>query len=755
MGKKNSNQENQYVCKKSYENSFISDVISTYNSFSSSDLELQKNAMKNAIVHIKDAYAHGKSEEEIQEMLLNNMNNLFSSIKSPDLVNFYQLRTLEYMMDLDLEPYVEEILTSDINILKYEDENRYNYSADINSNVKIELCGLIRDFIEAQKFTSNAEFNILCERLKRNIQNISDKNLMLKYVNLYLKGIQIGKLGFWEEQRKNLEECRKMLYKYRDKLIKIEDIGGSSNTLKNQTTMNNNILSSASVMPQDIKEKTQAIVDEFNKSKTNGKSISTIALNPVKPYRSASLKLVEKIPFISNNKVDNFLLIMTEALANFESDTLRGIYDMIVFSERGDTKVSKEAAKNIVYNLFTRIVFKKNLLHAREHLMERIDSLIKFYMASGCLTQYCDVNNSKLHRIYLDDLKIKDSELYSKFLNNDDVANQYFVNVDEKIYDENYKGTSMGFSSDEAIVGMSAFYANRMTKQMLHFSSLAYIFDKKNVIKRLGKRPDLEFEDLGYTDDDICLYMAMYRCFQKLMIRYYLQNLSSNELQYNEKVHDSLTKILEKYKGVYEGYFPNMGFDFSSDIDLVMRDALLIQDIYDIKSFSVKSLLYTAITDKKKNMINWGVVPEDENEDDKFVLLGFDIKSLNAPLFVHMKRDELITFLNELTGGSKLRVYEGANDMYSYSIKQRVTTQILYPLSKEEKKKLLKLEGTGALTDYYKHIRWLQQSNNPPSLSHVPGSRVYDFSTKKIERIKQSSSPKVIKKKNNGDYGDR
>ena len=82
-----------------------------------------------------------------------------------------------------------------------------------------------------------------------------------------------------------------------------------------------------------------------------------------------------------------------------------------------------------------------------------------FYRASGCLEQYCDINNNKLSRIYLGNLGIDQDTLFGKFVNDDELAEQYFIDENSD-FSRCFKGTPISYSSDEAIIGMSAFYTN-------------------------------------------------------------------------------------------------------------------------------------------------------------------------------------------------------------------------------------------------------------------------------------------------------
>ena len=734
MGKNKGSIGSEYSFKQGYENSFISDVIETYNGISDTELKAQIDAIKNVMIHIKKAYEEGLEYVDIDDRILYNMSNLFSIIKYPNLTNFYQLRTLEYMMDLDLEPYVIELLNDGFDLNKYHKLYRNRYSANVEKNVIIELYGMVNDFLEAEIHTSAAEFYILSEKAKNGRLTIKDKDLLLKYVKMYLKELKIGKSVFWNEQKKDLEACRKMLFKHKEDLFDVKILD-----FKTHLGEDKDVEDKESKEPRVAAENISLIKPNANIDQKN--IMNDIAsMNQSKadgPVKQVSLKDCTKIPFISEDKENNFLIIISEALRRFSDIHLSKFYEVLIASESGKSQFVKDKAKATIYDFFAKIGFEKNLLHAREYLMERLAVLMTFYKASGCLREYCDINNNRLNRIYLGDLQVEEDQIFSKFINNPENGDYYFVD-NTMDYERAYKETPLSYASDEAIIGMSAFYSNRMTKAAQSYSMLGFIIDKLCIIERIGENRELTYEDLDVSEDDICMYMSIYKCFQKLMIKNYFQNVDQTKPQCEEDVHKRISEALAKYKGVYEKAYPELGLSFERDIDYIMMDAQIIDEMYALKSFAVKSLLYTAITDKKKNIINWGFVPEDENESDKFALLGFDIKSLNAPLFVHMKYSDLVAFIRELTGDSKIRVYEGAGDMYNYSIKQRVTTQILYPLSKDEKKKLSKVKGTGALTNYYLHVRWLQQPNNPPVFSHKPGSREFDLKTKTISTVKKA-----------------
>lgn len=750
----------EYKPKNDYENRFISDVINVYNNISERDIENQKEALRAVIKYIKKASKEGKTYEQIEKMVLYNISNLFEVVQYPNLSNFYQMRTLEYMMSADIEPYVHEILVNELDIDKFQKNYKVEYSANVKNNILFELCSMISDFSNLENNSTDSEYELLRQKIKQKSLTVDDEKLLSKYIKMYLDEIKIGKSIYWDEQKKDLEECRKLLLRYKDQIFDVETVQLGAQQLKRKS---DDIVISDNAKQQGLADKIDAMKQLVNQKggaySIDAKSVKQDCSIP-ESYEKVTLKKFCKKPFISNSKMDNFLIVMNDSLRKMEQSFLEKMYKVIVLSESCPQPELREQCKDVVYGFFKLITYNKNLMHAKERLTERLCAIISFYKAAGILDNLCAINNSRLNRIYLGDLKVDSDTIYSKFINDGNFSEQYFIR-EEGEYEELYKGTPINFTSNEAIIGMSAFYTNRMAKQIPEFAKLRYILDKKDAVKTICENPDTELEDLDYTNEELATYMAMYKVMQDIMNRKYFNNTSEDQYLYEEKVYEELSKKLSKYKDVYEKYYPDLGFDYKKDITTIMMDAGFMSQLYELKEFSIKSLLYTAITDQKKNIINWGFVPEDDCLDEKFVLIGFDIKTLNSPIFVHIKKDELIQFLKELTGDYKIRVYEGSNNMYSYTIKQRVTTQVLYPLSKDEKKRLLKLEGKGILTDYYKHIKWLQQSSSLPILSHAPGSREYNLLTGEISKVKsqnqsqadEAKKSKVGSKKNSKNKG--
>ena len=406
-------------------------------------------------------------------------------------------------------------------------------------------------------------------------------------------------------------------------------------------------------------------------------------------------------------------------------------------SEKAKSADMRDMAKKKIQKWFNAIEYGDSSTHIKEKLSKRIAILIDFFSANGDIDLFCNLNNERLRKIKLENLTIEPSNFCKKFKSkNKDFFDLLFPDVEEstaQYYRECYRGTPLADTSTEAVIAMSAFYVNRLAKFAPKYARLKYILDYKDAIARIYENPDLEYEDLGYTEDDIRLYMSLYDELQTKILQQYFKRFPKGNVSYEEKEIEEIKKILYEIRPIYMKLMSDQSFDFERDILNIMLDARLVDKIYQLKEFSAKSLIYTAMTDRSKNIINWGYVAGDEDSNENLVLIGFDIKSLNMPIFVHMKKDDLISFLKDINGNAIMPYYYGGNDMYNYSLRQRMTTQIVYPPSKEEKnKKLLKVTGFMANDPFYKHIRWLQQPNNPPYEKYVPGSKMYNIESGEI-----------------------
>ena len=648
MGK----NKKRYDAHDEIEKSFNSSINERYNSYSDADVNAQIGALKSIIEYVKHRKKAGKSLLEVQDEVLTYISSVVEMIDESDLTNFYKLRTYEYMNGMDFTPYLEEIINLKIDLRQYEKDNLDKISPNIENNIIILLCSMILD-IGAEKYRiKNEELIDLCEKIQNNNLDMSDLKTLKKYVDMYFKTIMIGKSEKWEEMKKNPENIRKKLCKYLDTIFEVIDLKQVLEPKKSKET---------GMCVEGSQDKITVV--DANELHSKSTSLKLDSVNHSMSYLQGTKKIKYNMPlmnpFLSNNEDNNFLIFISDTFEGFkdictdeEFDKVCGnLYMLAIMSEKAKSADMRDMAKKKIQKWFNAIEYGDSSTHIKEKLSKRIAILIDFFSANGDIDLFCNLNNERLRKIKLENLTIEPSDFCKKFKSkNGDFFDLLFPDVEgstAQYYRESYRSTPLAETSTEAVIAMSAFYVNRLAKFAPKYARLRYILDYKDAIARIYENPDLEYEDLGYSDYDIRLYMSLYDELQTRILQQYFRRIPKGTVLYEEKEIEEIEEILDEIKPIYTNLVQDENFDFERDILNIMLDAGLIDKIYKMKEFSAKSLIYSAMTDKSKNIINWGCVLEDEGNNGDLVLIGFDIKSLNMPIFVHMKKNDLIKFLKD------------------------------------------------------------------------------------------------------------
>lgn len=748
-----SDNRNSYELKTMAEAGFIRSVYARSNKFFKINNKTQSSepneevleqidAIKSTIQYVKQRRAEGLTINEINNELYDFMEIFMSSIKYPDLTNFYMLRTSEYMDGMDLTPYFEQIVNQKINIKEYARKNRESYSANLDKNILIEVCIRMAQLAEDSIRPKLGEYADFCNKIENNELTINDVPLMKKYFDLAYKELKLGRGNLWKKMRSSPEDLRKRFKQNIPNMYEFKDCFINNEPEKEEIPHNTT----------DIAELCDTPITA---------SVLSSITKPIRNKKLAIFKPKYKSLFMGNDDDNNFILFMYELfelLTNGESPSdkelfMSNIHEMFIVSENAKDSAIREKYKEKMYEMFDFIKYNHTPLDIKQLMLIRIAKIVDFFEFKGELGKYCKLHNHRLDRVKLGKLQINEEDLFSKFIQNDKRKPLYFIEqqLDEnQYYSSIVNQTPISRASEEAIIGMSGFYTNRLAKKAAKYSRILYICAQKNIIARAFYDEDFEYEDLDYTPEDIALMMSVCDEMRFRMKRQYYDKISPETFLYEEKEIDEITPILNNIKNAYNMYFSSRGFNFDFDRDLIymIKDVKVTEKAYELKNFSVKSLIYTAMTDKNKNIINWGYVATDDVEDESKILIGFDIKGLNMPVYYHMDKENLVRFIKELTGGSpELPVYIGGDDMYSYALKQRLTTQILYPMSKDEKNKgLLKVDGYMASDPAYTHMRWLQQPNKPPYKNRASGDEMYNIETGETRKVTISKADQSKKK---------
>ena len=117
------------------------------------------------------------------------------------------------------------------------------------------------------------------------------------------------------------------------------------------------------------------------------------------------------------------------------------------------------------------------------------------------------------------------------------------------------------------------------------------------------------------------------------------------------------SEIEEKYKWDLSSYYKTEE-EYQKDFEFVSNTSNSQDFLYLLKTQTAKSLVYTALKDNKKNIINWGYINDYETEyDSDKILLGFDIQSLNMPIKLHVKKEDILPLIQNITNNSIIPCY--------------------------------------------------------------------------------------------------
>lgn len=728
----------QFMQESKTERTLYNDIEQRKNAYTDNDVNDQINMLKKAFEEIRKKVEKLKQEiekirkqleqdkkkskeeiekevqeieaEELNELKINfqmQMNGIFAEIRDPSLNDFYRKKTLEYIKEnnISIDSYVKSVLESKKDIIvmaQRADYHENTYTSNLPQNIEVFVCELISDLVKYD-YSISQKFNNIREKIKNNTLEPADTPLVIEYVNKLLQEALVGRQDLASKTvKKDVNSMYKVLVENMDQFFEKDDFDQEPEDEKKPEPDNKTVSS------EDIFKQFQETHMQRHTSYSVNGSFSNIKRKPI-----VRLKKCIRNPFLGDDKENNLMIFIYGLLKFYEDqDLLQTFYELLIQSKQNNQ------ARDLIKKYIVRdLNYPDTAMHIRALLNKRLCKLISLYEDSGEINKYNEKNNERLRKISASQLCISTEDLL------------------EILYSlENSKQVSI-----ESLNGMSALYLNRLTKILPMFTRRKFIFDKKGVIDKLYENPNLSFEDFKFSEEEVRLYMAQYDALQAIIDRDYLKKLTMKEfekLEYDDKTSQKAKEMLKDVIRPYiRPYLQQYGGDFITDIDNVIVSCELSKLIYGLKNYSIKSLIYTALTEKESGIINWGYVPDDSNGDAKKALLGFDIKFLNMPIFVHVDKDDIEKTIKDITGDVLIPVYEGEMDFILHGAK-RMTTQIAYPISKDQRKILIKQNPHRTILQ---HLRWLQRPNERPGFLAEPGSKMYNFQTGKIERRKKQT----------------
>ena len=286
----------------------------------------------------------------------------------------------------------------------------------------------------------------------------------------------------------------------------------------------------------------------------------------------------------------------------------------------------------------------------------------------------------------------------------------------------------------DELIGLSAFYANKVAKTIETYNYCLYIIYKTDLFKKYKENPDYSFDLSDEQIQQILLQQKIFTNYTRLFIEEKtntckLDTKISPDIIYEELNNTHIKQALRKYENYYYDEFssrlPDLKHDILSDLGQCIVLQASTQFAYESKKHAIESLLLMLI-DKDKER-NWGVILDETYNKDfsqsktNSFLIGVDMKEFNMPITFHCTEAFIRTFMNNYAKTDYIPVYKGIKDMVIETQANHQTfwgTPIFMKLSKEQRK-LLRETSEAMSTDnpYYnfiQHIQWMSHPNRPP-----------------------------------------
>lgn len=485
------------------------------------------------------------------------------------------------------------------------------------------------------------------------------------------------------------------------------------------------------------------------KDKNSNISISSVAFDNAKTRIKDVMYLAEftEMPFfrgISSNKenkksmvkdrekdLHNLALLFHNVVSTAlnESEIADILYIIkVLLNPKLELKENFDAKKSI-YSFVQSLGKDFKYMNNNQAISKRLVSLLELLREIGLIEQVNEYENKKNKIVGLECLNLdykELSEILNKLPNND-------------------------FISEEGKLAMLAFYSNRTVKKLETISRLGYIYEKLGVYDDIEKGKLQSIDKYDFSEKNIKDLMLKFDSIKEIVEDDFYKKYSYKEKYNNRKEvltpeikEEYINKMLE-YKEAYSLHFG--GRLLEDDLSKIISHLEAHDHCYRFKTNMLSELIYTAQNkNEKSGILNWGYVIGDRNLDPNVILLGFDIKYMNMPLILHVKKIELINILKLISGKMEIPIYEGSFNISNFSKKglSEVYTSVLYPLNSNQRKQLKKIDTKSV---YVKHIKSI---NNLEKINKEYEDKYYDVECGQIcSKIKAETVDEVSGQQNN------
>lgn len=525
------------------------------------------------------------------------------------------------------------------------------------------------------------DFKKIIDNIHKNEENVNfrQKNRIKKeeiqiWISKLLKMVDEAMQSIYENLKENpldnqgienisynmIEGIEDIFRKYLERVSEAMSLGGFSHMYNSYKQLYYN--------PEELIEiyekiKNEKVSRKFRMTKNVKANKETVVREVLSNYREISngIPEEEKRIIIGYKNSNQFRKLLKEEFAQEDINDIRNIGKFVGYEKGNFIEFFKEQKSNIEKN-------------TREAYIQSIIVLINILDQLKLLAKYQREYKQELNKMDLGELAYEINGQGKE------------LGMKELFSEENLKKLPI-----KTLMAQSAFWSNRLTKEIERMNNAKFICKDLDLINKIVKfriektngKEELISEDVIEKELEKIAFLNI--VIEKI-INQVEEDIKNTGIDGEVDIESYIRKISADYQEEYLKHFnkklPMCNNIIGNDIEQFIVAKNMINNLYKGKSAINFALLEEALLNEK--ILNWGYI--EEEKDEKFVLLGFDIEKLSGPLFLHIPLKEIEEFLERNRLESKIPIYQGENDFKING--KTITRKLLMPIDNGKIKKL-------------------------------------------------------------------
>lgn len=354
----------------------------------------------------------------------------------------------------------------------------------------------------------------------------------------------------------------------------------------------------------------------------------------------------------------------------------------------------------------------------------------------------------KIRKNYVDTITdyythFKEMGYIEKYLSNHLSTFPKELGINETELDEFFDKENLSSLPLANLSALYAFYSNRYTKELQNLEDGMFVISKGFSADELLKS-EMPSEEIPHMNKRALIREKEFLTdlSDRILSGEYAKANSKQNVEKNKQSFFSSTVDLRKYEKEnqeYQRIFGKRENEFFKTLSQIFSLRNYTRNEYKLKDYSLLATLSTIAS--SKSVTNWGIILDDEYQDNNFYLLGFDIQGLNMPLRLHIPKDMIEDFSREYLKTEFFPLYDGDSD-FRYNFK-KVSTPLLFGQPKriaqglKERIKLIDTSRPLCSNDkFYSHLLYLADKEFSDVPDHLKTTVMEGKKGKKKQKLK-------------------